>query len=64
MIFERKILSDIFGPTKESNGLWRIISSEELDELIQQKNILKFIKLQRLKLLGQCFPTFSTSRYT
>jgi hypothetical protein len=24
MIFERKILRKIFGPTKELNGLWRI----------------------------------------
>ena len=30
MIFERKI----FGPTKEVNGLWRIKTNEELDELI------------------------------
>jgi hypothetical protein len=37
MIFERKILRKIFGPTKELNGLWRIKTSEELDDLIQQK---------------------------
>jgi hypothetical protein len=24
MIFERKVLRKIFGPTKEQNGLWRI----------------------------------------
>jgi hypothetical protein len=44
MIFERKI----FGPTKELNGLWRIKTNEELDDLIQQKNIIRFIKFQRL----------------
>jgi len=48
MIFERKI----FGPTKEVNGLWRIKSNEELDELIKRKNIIRFIKSQRLKWLG------------
>jgi hypothetical protein len=37
MIFERKILRKIFGPTKELNGLWQIKTNEELDELIQQK---------------------------
>jgi hypothetical protein len=36
MIFEGKILRKIFGSTKELNGLWRIKTSEELDELIQQ----------------------------
>ena len=52
MIFERKILRKIFGPTKEPNGLWRIKTNEELDELIQRKNIIRFIKSQRLKWLG------------
>jgi hypothetical protein len=46
------ILRKIFGPTKELNGLWRIKTDEELDELIQRKNI-RFIKFQRLKYLGQ-----------
>jgi hypothetical protein len=43
MIFERKILRKIFGPTKELNGLWRIKTNEELDELIQRKHIIRFI---------------------
>jgi len=28
-VFERKI----FGPTKESNGIWRLKTNNELDEL-------------------------------
>ena len=52
MIFERKILRKIFGPTKEVNSLWRIKTNEELDELIKRKNIIRFIKSQRLKRLG------------
>jgi hypothetical protein len=52
MIFERKILRKIFGPTKESNGLWRIKTNEELDDLIQQQNVIWFIKSQRLKWIG------------
>jgi len=28
MIFERKILRKIFGPTKEENGLWGIKTNE------------------------------------
>jgi hypothetical protein len=38
MIFERKILWKIFGPTKELKGLWRIKTNEELDDLIQREN--------------------------
>jgi hypothetical protein len=50
MIFERKILRKIFGPTQELNGLWRIKTNEELDDLIQRKNIIIiFIKSRRLK---------------
>jgi hypothetical protein len=52
MIFERKILRRIFGTNKEVNGLWRIKTNEELDELIKRKNITRFIKSQRLKRLG------------
>jgi len=52
MIFERKIFRKIFGPTKEENGLWRIKTNEELDELIKRKNIIIFIKSQILKWLG------------
>jgi len=52
MVFERKILRKTFGPTKEVNGLWRIKTNEELDELIKRKNIIRFIKSQRLKWLG------------
>jgi hypothetical protein len=37
MVFKRKILRKIFGPTKELNGLWRIKTDEELDELIKRK---------------------------
>jgi hypothetical protein len=52
MIFERKILRKIFGATKEVNGLWRIKTNDELDELKKRKNIIRFIKSQRLKWLS------------
>ena len=39
LVFERKILRRIFGPTKE-NQIWRIKTDEELDELIKHKNIV------------------------
>jgi hypothetical protein len=34
-VFERKFLRKIFGPTKEDNGIWRIKTNKELDELIK-----------------------------
>jgi len=43
LIFERKILRGIFGPTKE-NQIWRIKNDEELDKLIKQENIVNYIK--------------------
>ena len=52
MIYERKILRKIFGPTKEVKGLWRIKTNEELDVQVKRKNIIRFIKAQRLKWLG------------
>jgi len=48
MVFERKVLRRIFGPTKERDGTWRIRTNDELDELIRHKNIINHIKEQRL----------------
>jgi len=39
LVFERKILRKIFGPTKE-NQIWRVKTNEELDKLIKHKNII------------------------
>jgi hypothetical protein len=46
-VFERKILRKIFGPTKEDNGIWRIKTNKELDELIKHRNIIIYVKAQR-----------------
>jgi len=51
LVFERKILREIFGPTKE-NQIWRIKTNEELDKLIKHKNIVNHIKAQRLCWFG------------
>jgi hypothetical protein len=51
MVFERKVLRKIFGPTNE-NGIWRIKSNQELDKIIEHKNIINFIRAQRLGWLG------------
>jgi hypothetical protein len=51
LVFERKILRRIFGPTKE-NQIWRIETNEELDKLIKYGNIVNCIKAQRLSWFG------------
>jgi hypothetical protein len=52
MVFERKVLRRIFGPTKERDGTWRIKTNDELHKLIRHKNIINHIKEQRLSWLG------------
>ena len=47
LVFERKILRTIFGPTKE-NQIWRVKTNEELDKLMKHKNIINYITLRRL----------------
>jgi len=51
LVFERKILRRIFGPTKE-NQIWRVKTNEELDKLIKHKNIINYIKAQILSWFG------------
>ena len=45
LVFERKILRKIFGPTEENNGNWRIKTNKELDELIKYRNIINCVKV-------------------
>jgi len=52
MVFERKVLRKIFGPTKERDGTWTIKTNDELDKLIRHKNIINYINAQRLSCLA------------
>ena len=51
-VFDRKILIKIFGPTKEVNGIWRIKTNKELNELIKHRNVINYVKAQRLSWFG------------
>jgi hypothetical protein len=51
LVFERGILRKIFGP-KNENGIWRIKTNQELDEIIKHKNVINFIRAQRPSWLG------------
>jgi hypothetical protein len=52
LVFERKILRKIFGPTKEKNSNWRIKTNKELNEMIKHRNIINCVKAQRLSWFG------------
>jgi hypothetical protein len=52
MRFERKVLTEVYGRTKHVDGTWRIKTREELDNLIEQKNLIHFAKVRRLRWLG------------
>ena len=52
LVFERKILRRIFGPTQKANGDWRLKTNEELEEAINNENIVRYIKYERLGWLG------------
>jgi hypothetical protein len=41
LVFDRRVLRKIYGPTQEKDGTWRIKTNEELENLIKEKkNIL------------------------
>ena len=52
MVFERKVLRKIFGPTKERDGTQKINTNDELDILIRHKNVINYIKARRLSWFG------------
>ena len=51
-IFERKILRKIFGPVQDKDGSWRIRMNHELNELIGNADVVRFIKSRRIAWLG------------
>jgi hypothetical protein len=52
MRFERKISRKIYRPTKLIDGTWRNKTTEEVDNLIEHKNIIHFITAQILRWSG------------
>jgi len=49
-IFERRILRNIFDPVQNEDGSWRIGMNYELNELIENSDIVRFIKKQKNSL--------------
>jgi len=52
LINERKTLRRIFRPTKDGEGTLKIKTNDELNNLIRNKNIINYIKAQRLSRFG------------
>jgi len=52
MIFERRIIGKIIGPTGTADGHWRIKTDREINDVLKGQNIIGFIKKQRLSLFG------------
>jgi hypothetical protein len=49
--FEKRVLK-IFGPKWELDGLWRKLHNDELHSLYSSPNIVRVIKLRRMRLAG------------
>jgi len=43
MIFDRKIMRKIFGPTRTADGYWRIKTNQEINDILKGQNIFGFI---------------------
>jgi len=44
LIFERRVIRKINGPTQNNDGTWRIKTNEELEILVKKETIGRFIK--------------------
>ena len=52
LVFGRKILKRIFGPTQKASGEWRLKTNEELEKAINNENIVRYIKYKRVSWWG------------
>jgi len=51
MTFQRKIMRKIFGCTRTNDGYWRIKTNQEINDILKGKNVIGFVKKQRLNWL-------------
>jgi len=47
MIFGRKIMRKIYGPTRTDDGYWRTKTNQEINDILKGKNVIGFIKKNR-----------------
>jgi hypothetical protein len=51
-VFENRVLRKIFGPKSEVDGSWIKLHNDELHSLYSSPNIVRVIKLRRLRWAG------------
>jgi hypothetical protein len=51
-VFENRVLRRIFGPKREEDGSWRKVHNDELHSLYSSPNIVRVIKLRRMRWAG------------
>jgi hypothetical protein len=51
-VFENRVLRRIFGPKREEDGSWRKLHNDELHSLYSSPNIVRMIKLRRVRWAG------------
>jgi hypothetical protein len=51
-VFENRMLRRIFGPKREEDGSWRKLHNDELHSLYASLNIVRVIKLRRMRWEG------------
>jgi hypothetical protein len=51
-IFERRILRKIFGPLQNEKGFWRIRMNHELNDLIKNADLVRYVKSKTIAWLG------------
>jgi len=55
MIFERKIMRKILGPTRSDDGYWRIKTNQEIIDILKGQNIIGFINPLNAELNPICY---------
>jgi hypothetical protein len=53
MVFERRVLRKIYGPTQDKDGTWSIKTNAELENLIKKK-YCKIYKITKTTLVSTC----------
>ena len=53
LVFERRVLRKIYGPTLDNGGTWRIKTNEELEILIKKK-YCKIYKITEITMGSTC----------
>jgi hypothetical protein len=54
LVFERRVLRKIYGPTLDNDGTWRIKTNEELGILIKKKKYCKIYKITEITMGSIC----------